>query len=43
MDFVESKLVELRETIVDDIKKEVIAFINSEAEIFMLAWRMMDT
>jgi Predicted transcriptional regulator containing an HTH domain and an uncharacterized domain shared with the mammalian protein Schlafen len=30
MDFVESKLVELKETIVDDIKKEVIAFINSE-------------
>lgn len=27
---VESKLVELKETIVDDIKKEVIAFINSE-------------
>ena len=30
MDFVESKLVELKETVVDDIKKEVIAFINSE-------------
>ena len=30
MDFVESKLVELKETIVDDIKKEVSAFINSE-------------
>ena len=30
MGFVESKTVELKETVVDDIKKEVIAFINSE-------------
>ena len=30
MGFVESKTVELKETVVDDIKKEVIAVINSE-------------
>ena len=38
--FQESETVELKEVIVDDIKKEIIAFANCEVENCILTFRM---